>query len=147
MSEAQANEIDEQDCWLYAGQVSSYGYGIVQRDGKRYMAHRVMYENLVGEIPEGLYTDHLCRVRQCINPEHLEPVTNKENVLRGQGLAAQNARKTHCKNGHEFTPDNTMIYRGANRPFMRVCRTCDRVVALRKIRARRAKEKSNAKQS
>ena len=86
-------------------------------------AHRCSYEFLKGEIPNGLVIDHLCRVRNCINPDHLEPVTPLENMMRGNNQTVTNKTKTVCKNGHEFTPENTYTnpYSGK-----RKCRTCNR---------------------
>lgn len=85
-------------------------------------AHRVSYETFVGPIPAGLTLDHLCRNTLCINPAHLEPVTIKENVLRGDGPTARNARKTHCDRGHAFDETNT----GPNANGGRSCRACKR---------------------
>lgn len=131
----------ESDCWLFGGNISNFGYGIVYAylDGKKktYRAHRVMYEAMVGEIPEGLVLDHLCRVRSCINPKHLEPVTSRENILRGVNLAAQNLRKTHCKVGHEFTPENTYL-----KPKGRECLICHR--RMTKIWAKKSRDKQKA---
>lgn len=93
-------------CWIWTGGRQSAGYGRLSF-GARTLAHRAVYELLVGPIPEGLTLDHLCRVPLCVNPDHLEPVTRGENVLRGNGLSAQRARQTHCIHGHEFTPENT----------------------------------------
>ncbi len=72
-------------------------------------AHRWIYQYMVGEIPEGWTIDHLCRNTSCVNPDHLEAVTHKENVLRGFGPTALNARKTHCKNGHLLDGDNLKV--------------------------------------
>ena len=95
-------------CWLWTGALSN-GYGTFGAKGKSWGAHRYSYL-LVAEIPEGLHLDHLCRVRNCVNPEHLEPVTCKENIHRGIGMPFQvNAAKTHCDKGHEFTPENTTL--------------------------------------
>lgn len=110
-------------CWLWAGALSQ-GYGSVSLDGRSQRAHRVVYKLLAGEIPDGLQLDHLCRVRRCVNPSHLEPVTNRENAIRGVGWAGQHARKTHCVNGHEFSPENTYVW--ARDPRRRYCRACTR---------------------
>lgn len=96
-------------CWIWTGWVNPEGYGRVVFKGKRYQAHRLVYEKLVGLIPKGLQLDHLCRNKSCVNPEHLEPVTAKENTLRGNGQSAVNLRKTHCIRGHRLDGDNLMM--------------------------------------
>lgn len=111
-------------CWEWNGGVNPNGYGLFGVRRKSTLAHRVSYNWFIGEIPEGLTLDHLCRVRHCVNPDHLEPVTNRENCLRGISPAAINARKTHCMRGHEFTPENTRGYPGR---VGRRCRACERV--------------------
>lgn len=89
------------------------------------MAHRLVWELLVGPIPQGKQIDHLCRNHACVNPEHLDIVTQRTNLLRGFGAAGLNARKTECKNGHPFTPENTYLYpAGRGRGTWRNCRTC-----------------------
>ena len=121
-------------CWLWTAACDTKGYGIfwpVTGIGK-YLAraHRYAYELLTGPIPEGFDLDHLCRIRACVNPRHLEPVTRRVNVLRGVGPAAVNALKESCSNGHEFTEANT--YHRTDR-IGRLCRRCD---ADRHARAR-----------
>lgn len=120
------------ECWLWTASRSD-GYGHFHVSRARMPAHRYAYELLVGPIPEGLILDHLCRVRHCVNPAHLEPVTSAENTLRGYGMPARNARKTHCKYGHEFTPENTRRTR-----LGRECRTCRRLYEKRRDAAERA---------
>ena len=102
------------------------GYGVFGADGRSTSAHRYAWEILVGEIPSGKQLDHLCRNRGCVNPDHMEPVTIEENVLRGYGITAQNARKTHCVRGHEFNESNTRYRTGANGKTWRKCRACAR---------------------
>jgi hypothetical protein len=96
-------------CWPWRGKMHPEGYGQISVNGRPEWAHRLAYSLLVGRIPEGLQIDHLCRNRACVNPAHLEPVTARENTLRGEGAGARNARKTHCVRGHEFTPENTVV--------------------------------------
>lgn len=107
-------------CWLYAGAKDSKGYGHFWSNNTYYKAYRVMYEAYKGQIPKELELDHLCRVPDCINPEHLEAVTHAENVRRGSSIVAINAKKTHCNNGHEFNEANTHYYKGFRR-----CRACN----------------------
>ena len=113
-------------CWLWLGKLTEKGYGIFVMDGKSIPAHRVSWELTNGQIPEGLQIDHLCRVRACVNPVHLEPVTNLENTLRGENFIAVHAAKTHCSNGHPFDEINTRIDMRNGRQ-LRVCRTCQKV--------------------
>jgi hypothetical protein len=119
-------------CWIWQNYVSPKGYGICRSPDNRTMrAHRLAYEAFVGPIPEGLTLDHLCRVRACCNPKHLEPVTALENLLRADphyGTRPPRPKrsgtvtlKSHCRNGHEYTPENTLISKGCRR-----CRECKR---------------------
>lgn len=122
-------------CWLWNGSINN-GYGRVWLGGKApLLVHRVAYSVLVGPIPEGLTIDHLCRQPSCVNPAHLEPVTQRENLLRGETIAAHNARKTHCSRGHEFTPENTALRKDKNGCLCRRCRQCERAHAA--VRGRR----------
>lgn len=124
--------LQENGCWEWIGRSITNGYGQVKMNGCTRRAHRIVYERVKGPIPQGLTLDHLCRNRRCVNPDHLEPVTNRENLRRGMGLPARNARKTHCVRGHEFTPENTWYY-----GVWRVCRTCKRAEHRASRRRRR----------
>lgn len=117
--------IDEQTgCWLWQAATSRDGYGFFTiRTRLQGVAHRWAYETFVGPIPPGLHLDHLCRVRNCVNPEHLEPVTSRENSLRGDTFQARNVAKTHCPKGHGYTEENT--YR--DKRGARFCRECRRI--------------------
>jgi hypothetical protein len=136
-------------CWIWMGAVAKRGgYGSVgigsRRDpaGRMRMqkAHRVVYEMLRGAIPEALQIDHKCRTTCCVNPDHLEPVTARVNILRGHTLARANAEKTHCKRGHEFTPENTYVQSKRNGRLGRACRTC--VIAAAAASKARARQRS-----
>lgn len=109
-------------CWLWDGCVDRGGYGEVGYESRKVMVHRLVYELLVGNIPEKYEIDHLCKVRNCINPDHLEAVTRAENCRRSDSPWAKNARKTHCKQGHEFDEINTYYIRTGGRS----CKTCSR---------------------
>lgn len=89
-------------CWLWTGH-TNHGYGHFWHGTGMVYAHRWAYERLIGPVPEGLQLDHLCRNRACVRPDHLEPVTGRENTLRGEGITAVFARATHCRHGHPLT--------------------------------------------
>lgn len=105
-------------CWEWQAYKVT-GYGSFNYGRRPKLAHRLAYEWLVGPIPAGLQIDHLCRNRACVNPHHLEPVTQRENTLRG----LRGRLITHCPQGHEYTPENTYRLHGIHRR----CRTCHRV--------------------
>lgn len=110
-------------CWQWTGFLNHDGYGRAWMHGKHVMAHRFTYEALVGPIPAGLVIDHLCRNRSCVNPAHLEPVTLGTNLHRGDTITSRNAAKTHCPQGHPYSPENTYTHRVRGD---RHCRTCIR---------------------
>lgn len=113
-------------CFEWTAYRNADGYGIFAGVG----AHLWAYRHFIGPVPDGCELDHLCSNRACVRLDHLDPVPHRENVLRGNGLAAQQARQTHCKHGHEFTPENTRVR--ANRK--RDCLTCEREYNARRSR-------------
>jgi hypothetical protein len=130
-------------CVVWTGAHDGNGYGNLyyrpaKRDYRYIRAHRLAYELFVGPVPEGLNLDHLCRNPPCFNPAHLEPVTPAENVLRGISPNAINARKTHCKRGHEFNQENTRI----NCDGYRQCRECNRAYDKARSHRKRIKRTS-----
>lgn len=124
LAKLEANIIPEPNsgCWLWVAGYAYYGYAAAKIDGRCQRVHRVFYEHFVGPIPSGLVLDHLCRVTCCVNPQHLEPVTNAENVRRGDSGKFQRG-KTHCPKGHEYTEGNTRITATGSR----ACRECHRI--------------------
>lgn len=111
-------------CWEWTA-AKSKGYGRVWHNGRWLRAHRVIYELLVRPVPEALQLDHQCRNRGCGNPRHQKPVTGAVNNARSESASAQNARRTHCRRGHEFTPENTRNRQGSRKE--RTCRACSQM--------------------
>lgn len=112
-------------CWVWTNALDDTGYGTITIGGKRFYAHRFSYELLVEPIPDGLQIDHLCRNRACVRPDHLEPVTNRVNTIRGDGprITSERGRAIEkCKHGHDFDEANTYWYKGR-----RQCKECARI--------------------
>ena len=127
-------------CWLWTKAMGKKGYGLLAEpmpNGRFKMvsAHRYAYRTFRGEIPVGLTIDHLCRVKLCVNPWHMELVTNRENQLRGDGMGGANARKTHCPQGHLYSSDNTYSYVSGGK-CRRICKTCHKAHLRRSYRRR-----------
>lgn len=125
--------VSDTGCWRLFGASTRGGYGKTKYKRRTWLGHRLVYTLLVGEIADGLTLDHLCRVRCCCNPAHLEPVTHRVNIMRGEGKAPRNIAKTTCTKGHELSGDN--LYRTNGR---RRCRECNRVNALARYHRNRA---------
>lgn len=121
-------------CWLWNGRMTPDGYGRRSWRGKEVSVHKIVYSLLVADVPQGLVIDHLCRTRSCVNPEHMEIVTNRENVLRGIGIPAINKRKTHCKRGHELNEVNSRIDKRGGR-YCELCRYIRCGYSLKKFEA------------
>ncbi|CAB4896247.1 unannotated protein [freshwater metagenome] len=124
-------------CWVWQGATKPTGYGQVRFEGRTLQAHRAVFVDTHGEIPQGLELDHLCHVRSCCNPAHLEPVRHDENLRRRIRPFAPRAPKTHCPQGHPYSGAN--LYRSAGDPRKQQCRTCHKA-AMRRYRARLAEK-------
>ncbi len=123
-------------CWLWEACTDTTGYGLIRVNGMLWKAHRLSYVMFVkGSLVPGLHIHHLCEVKSCVNPEHLEQVTPQQNTLASDTPARRNSLKTRCKYGHAFTPENTLIsstgYRRCrecknkhNKEYMRALRSC-----------------------
>lgn len=122
--------VDGNGCWLWQKRLQNSGYGQMTigswTDGSRKntIAHRVSYEAFFGKIPEGLQIDHLCNVRSCVNPKHLEAVTPKDNVHRSNAMFKRQMAKTHCPHGHEYKEGNMYVYPSGHGGITRNCKTC-----------------------
>lgn len=115
-----------QGCWNWIGYIRPDGYGDFTNKGKSVKAHRYSYEFFVGKIPNRMVIDHLCRNRSCVNPKHLEVVSLYENIMRGEGIAAQSAKKKFCLNNHPLSGLNVYRYLNKVGRTRRVCRACGR---------------------
>ncbi|MFE7077907.1 HNH endonuclease signature motif containing protein [Streptomyces sp. NPDC057620] len=125
---SKVNGGDVETCWIWTGATNGVRYGsFTGGSGRQVLAHRWAYEALRAEIPAGLSLDHLCRNPTCVNPWHLEPVTQRINLLRGETITARKAAQTHCESGHPFDSANT--YRSPN--GTRKCRACGAARARR----------------
>jgi len=107
-------------CWLWTAGRKDSGYATFDVNGKTVRAHKWYWEQLNGPVPIGFELDHLCKIRHCVNPEHLELVSHYENLLRSSNIMILNAKKTHCSNGHEYTLESTRLYQGR-----RYCKLCN----------------------
>ncbi len=138
-------QIDEVNgCWVWTAAISGPGYAVLSVGGRAALAHRVSYELFVGPIPLGLELDHLCRNTRCVNPDHLEPVTHRENMVRGEAgalIAATMRAKTHCPRGHSYSGANLYLAPRNDGGVNRCCRECRRS-QLRASRARQTTGRS-----
>jgi len=124
-------------CWSWTGPCTPNGYGKFRLAGHSRMAHRFAYELLVGPVADELEIDHLCRVRNCVNPAHLEAVTRAENVRRS-AIGRWQREKTHCPAGHPYDEANT--YHPPSQPNERMCRACRREASSRYELTRRPRK-------
>lgn len=111
----------QRGCWLWCGSTQPNGYGAFSYRGRKRLAHRVSYELHHGAIPDGHDVHHTCSTRRCVNPDHLQALTHRENLLTDDTLAARHAARTHCPHGHPYDDANTYTYRG-----QRQCKECRR---------------------
>jgi len=146
--DARVERIPFDTCWHWTGTLSQRGqYGLLNVPPlSQYRAHRVAWEIYRGPLPADTRSiDHLCRVSDCVNPDHLEVVTQKTNVLRGVGPTAENARKASCLRGHPFTPANTWVFTGKDGYTRRACRECQRMHSRESARIHKPWIRQNAR--
>lgn len=133
MNDIWKNVIKTSICWNWIGEVNDKGYGRIQIEGRRMSAHIFFYELFNGKISNGLELDHICRVRNCVNPKHLEPVTHSENVKRAWAIRIKNT--PNCPNGHAYDEKNLYIFSEKKTgKKWRLCRKC-RAINQRKYKA------------
>jgi hypothetical protein len=108
------------DCWIWKSPIGHNGYGKAHIMSRAYLAHRVFYKHYKGDIPEGFQIDHLCKVRNCVNPDHLEAVPPHINNYRSESPCALNRLKDECKHGHLLSGDNLYVTKDGRRQ----CKTC-----------------------
>lgn len=139
--------LNEDGCWIWQKRLGKSGYGYFNYSStaklRVMLAHRISYVIYYGAIKKGLVIDHICRVKSCVNPNHLRMVTVKENIHAGIGLASINLRKTHCKNGHEFTKENTIVNHLKDGRKIRGCRKCSYAYSPTRYREKNKKEYLN----
>lgn len=137
--------VDKTDtCWLWKTPHTN-GYGYISVDSKKQLAHRLAYQWFVGEIPDGLEIDHLCRRRSCVNPTHLEAVTSQENTLRGK-VSALRGKRTHCSKGHPLADHGReRLKRGRDRPYT-YCVLCTKEASKRNYQSRKEAANSTTQQ-
>lgn len=134
-SKARQFILDNGPCIRWEGFLMSNGYGRTTVGGKLTTAHRVVWEVEIGPIPKPLVIDHLCRNRACINTDHMRIVTDRENLLSGNGWSGRNARKTHCRRRHPLAGANLIVVASGRSKGARGCRACH-CLRLRRYRER-----------
>lgn len=108
------------ECWLWIGSLNNNGYGQMRINTRSHLAHRLSYELTYGKISKGLVVNHLCEMPNCVNPKHLEAITQLENVHKGRASRSKpHKQRAYCKNGHSMVPENVYIYKNN-----RACREC-----------------------
>jgi len=130
----------EDGCWNWTGHVSGGGYGRIRNGGKREQAHRVSFALAGNKIPEGLVVDHICNNRRCVRPDHLQAITQRDNILRSDSPPARQSKQVACLNGHPLDGDNLFMRRNGKRE----CRVCIRARGRKRLQDPVIRERRNA---